>query len=103
MEKLPTTLKVIRGNLGSPSVVRRFEHEAEVLARLQHPGIAQVYEAGSVEVRGFAQPFIAMELVEGVPMARSRSKSSGTSYPGASPRSTKTTRLSRVVWLPSTR
>ncbi len=38
----------------------RFEREAKVLASLNHPNIAQVYDAGT---SGAA--FIAMELVEG--------------------------------------
>ncbi|MBC7835401.1 MAG: protein kinase [Phycisphaerales bacterium] len=63
-------LKVIRRGLGSPSMLRRFEHEAEMLGRLQHPGIAQIFEAGAAEVEpGWGQqPFIAMELVKGVPL-----------------------------------
>src|ERR1043165_6645659 len=34
-------LKLMRRAMAIPSVLRRFEHEAEVLGRLQHPGIAQ--------------------------------------------------------------
>jgi tetratricopeptide (TPR) repeat protein len=58
-------LKVLRGECASPSRLRRFEHEAELLARLQHPGIAQVFEAGTAEVAGRRLPFIALEYVEG--------------------------------------
>ena len=61
-------LKVIRGTL-SAQLLRRFEHESQVLGRLQHPGIAQVYEAGSVtDDRGEVVPFFAMELIKGVPL-----------------------------------
>lgn len=61
-------LKVIRGTL-SAQLLRRFEHESQVLGRLQHPGIAQVYEAGSVQdERGDVVPFFAMELIKGVPL-----------------------------------
>src|SRR5262245_60878077 len=35
-------LKVIRPILISPQLLRRFEFEAEILGRLQHPGIAQI-------------------------------------------------------------
>jgi non-specific serine/threonine protein kinase/serine/threonine-protein kinase len=38
-------IKVIRGGLFSAELRRRFEYEAQVLAGLQHPGIAQLYEA----------------------------------------------------------
>jgi len=40
-------LKVIRQGIISPSAARRFEYEAQVLARLHHPHIAQIIEAGT--------------------------------------------------------
>ncbi|MBY0312980.1 MAG: serine/threonine-protein kinase [Phycisphaerales bacterium] len=40
-------LKVMRAGIASPAVLRRFEYEAQLLARLRHPGIAQIYEAGT--------------------------------------------------------
>ena len=58
-------LKVIRPGLVSPEIVKRFSHEAQILARLQHPGIAQVYEAGMGED---GQPFFAMEYIRGMPL-----------------------------------
>ncbi|CAG0981174.1 eukaryotic-like serine/threonine-protein kinase [Phycisphaerales bacterium] len=60
-------LKVIRRGYATPSLLRRFEHEAEVLGKLQHPGIAQIYEAGASEIEPGEppQPYIAMELVRG--------------------------------------
>ena len=61
-------LKVIRPGLLNRGVLRRFEHEAAVLGQLHHPGIAQVYEAGTVQTPVGKQPFIAMELVRGEPL-----------------------------------
>ncbi|MBS0196990.1 MAG: protein kinase [Planctomycetes bacterium] len=61
-------LKVIRRASASPSLVRRFEHEAEVLGRLQHPGIAQIYEAGQADAGLGPQPFISMEFIRGKPL-----------------------------------
>ncbi len=64
-------LKVIGCAFGTPpaSLLRRFEHEARLLGRLRHPGIAQVYEAGVHESdSGRLTPFIAMELVDGEPI-----------------------------------
>ncbi len=58
-------LKVIRSELVSLDLVRRFRHEAQILARLQHPGIAQVYEAG---VNSNGRPFFAMEFIRGRPL-----------------------------------
>jgi tetratricopeptide (TPR) repeat protein len=60
-------LKVIRPGLVSPELLRRFAREAQILGRLHHPGIAQVYDAG-VAVGG--QPYFAMELIAGVPLDR---------------------------------
>ncbi len=57
-------LKVMRA-LATTGGVRRFEREAEALARLQHPGIAAVYEVGTAETAWGACPYLAMELVEG--------------------------------------
>lgn len=58
-------LKVIRPELATPSMLRRFRLEAAVLAQLQHPGIAHVYEAGVGDAR---RPYFAMELVRGRPL-----------------------------------
>jgi len=56
-------LKVLRPGLLSADAVRRFEYEAQILARLKHPGIAQIIEAGTAP---HGQPFFAMEYVDGV-------------------------------------
>jgi WD40 repeat protein len=60
-------LKIIRPGVGTRGLIRRFEHEAEILGRLHHPGIAQVYEAGAapIGVDHTTRPFIAMELIRG--------------------------------------
>lgn len=67
-------LKVIRPGLLSPEMLRRFEYEAEVLARLEHPGIARIYEAGIANTQLGPQPFFAMELVEGLKLDEYLSK-----------------------------
>jgi WD40 repeat protein len=61
-------LKLLRPGCLSPSLLRRFELEAEVLGRLQHPGIAQVFEAGTADTGSGPQPFFAMELIVGRPL-----------------------------------
>ncbi len=60
-------LKLIRPGLATPTLLRRFEREAELLGRLRHPGIAQVHSAGVHQTPTGALPYIAMELVHGVP------------------------------------
>ncbi|MCP4245672.1 MAG: tetratricopeptide repeat protein [bacterium] len=61
-------LKVIRPAVVSKQMLRRFEHEAQLLGRLQHSGIAQIFEAGTAETGQGQQPFFAMELVQGQPL-----------------------------------
>ncbi len=61
-------LKVIRAGLATPSAMRRFEHEAHILGRLQHPGIAQIYEAGASDESTGVRGFFAMEYVRGRPL-----------------------------------
>ena len=38
-------LKVIKPRMAIPKLLRRFAQESQALGRLQHPGIAQIYEA----------------------------------------------------------
>jgi serine/threonine protein kinase len=71
-------LKVMLGAaLGTPALQatsrssrRRFEIEADLLGRLQHPAIAQVYEAGMFESDEGPQPYFAMEYIEGRPITQ---------------------------------
>ena len=58
-------LKVIRPGMVSRKLVQRFRHEAQVLGQLRHPGIAQIYEAGTEDRGQGGQPYFAMELVTG--------------------------------------
>ncbi|MGP1308793.1 MAG: protein kinase domain-containing protein [Phycisphaerales bacterium] len=58
-------LKVIRLGSISPSTLHRFEREAHTLARLSHPGIARIYDAGAEATKFGNVPYFAMELIEG--------------------------------------
>ena len=58
-------LKVIRPGFVNAALLRRFEQEAHALGRLQHPGIAQIYEAGTADSGFGPQPFFAMEFIAG--------------------------------------
>lgn len=62
-------LKLLKPGLASPEIIRRFEFETKALGRLQHPGIAHIYEAGVSESSVGARPYFAMELVEGVSLS----------------------------------
>jgi Tfp pilus assembly protein PilF/predicted Ser/Thr protein kinase len=58
-------LKVTKSAVASPELRRRFELESLALGRLQHPGIAQIYEAGTAETSVGPQQYFAMEFVHG--------------------------------------
>lgn len=61
-------LKVIKPHMTSASVLERFRFETQTLAKLTHPGIAQIYEAGTTTTDAGEQPYFAMELVRGKPL-----------------------------------
>ncbi len=57
-------VKVIRGQLATASLRKRFELETHILGRLNHPGICKIYEAAT----DAESCFFAMELVDGKPL-----------------------------------
>jgi len=59
-------LKIIKPGLAVGERLWRFEQEAQALGRLQHPGIAQIYEASTADTGFGPQPYFAMELVRGL-------------------------------------
>jgi tetratricopeptide (TPR) repeat protein len=61
-------LKVIKSGFATAEALRRFQHESQALGRLQHPGIAQIYEASTNDTGFGPQPYFAMELVRGCPL-----------------------------------
>jgi len=58
-------LKLAPTALATPAMLRRFEFELTVLARLSHPGIARIYHADTLETPDGPRPYFAMELVRG--------------------------------------
>jgi serine/threonine protein kinase/Tfp pilus assembly protein PilF len=58
-------LKMIAAEHVAPSARRRFQTEAETIARLHHPNIVQIFDIGEYQGR----PFLALELVEGGSLA----------------------------------
>ncbi|MDF1506188.1 serine/threonine-protein kinase, partial [Roseisolibacter sp. H3M3-2] len=60
-------LKLVRGDLAAPDRVARFLVERRVLARLDHPNVARLLDAG---VADDGTPWFAMEHVDGAPLDR---------------------------------
>ena len=58
-------IKVIKRGLNTHTIVRRFRHERQILASLDHPNIARLLDGG-VSAEGL--PFYVMEFIEGEPM-----------------------------------
>jgi len=56
-------LKVLSSS--GPDLERRFRRETEVLASLEHPNIARLYEAGVATVGAVDVPYLAMAYVDG--------------------------------------
>jgi serine/threonine protein kinase/WD40 repeat protein len=58
-------LKIIKVGMDTREVVARFEAERQALALMDHPNIAQVYDAGATDD---GRPYFVMEPVPGVPI-----------------------------------
>jgi non-specific serine/threonine protein kinase/serine/threonine-protein kinase len=58
-------IKVLKLGMDAESIVRRFRHERQILASLEHPFIAGLLDGGTTPD---GRPYFAMEYVEGVPI-----------------------------------
>jgi WD40 repeat protein/serine/threonine protein kinase len=58
-------IKVIKLGMDTCALITRFEAERQALARMDHPNIARVFDAG---VTGRGRPFFVMGLVAGEPI-----------------------------------
>ena len=58
-------LKLVDPGIASDGALRRFRAEREILARLQHPNIAALFDGGTTED---GRPYLVMELVAGRPL-----------------------------------
>lgn len=58
-------IKLLPPGKGTEAVLRRFEHEEQVLATLNHPSIARLYDGGLTEE---GRPYFVMEYVAGQPI-----------------------------------
>ena len=58
-------IKVIRPGLLREELIERFQRERQILANLNHPGIARLLDGGTLED---GAPYIVMEYVDGEPL-----------------------------------
>ncbi|HEY6922135.1 MAG TPA: serine/threonine-protein kinase, partial [Steroidobacteraceae bacterium] len=63
--KRPVAIKLLHPGLQGDEFVARFALERDILARLAHPNIARLYDAGLTPAR---QPYLALEFVAGTPI-----------------------------------
>ncbi|HEV3062801.1 MAG TPA: tetratricopeptide repeat protein [Vicinamibacterales bacterium] len=60
-------IKMIRRGMDSELVIRRFRHERQILASLDHPHIASLFDGGTTPD---GLPYFVMEYVAGIPIDR---------------------------------
>jgi len=58
-------IKILKAGMDSRAVLARFEAERQALARMEHPAIAKVFDAGETEA---GRSYFVMELVAGEPI-----------------------------------
>ncbi|MFG0257450.1 MAG: serine/threonine-protein kinase, partial [Phycisphaerales bacterium JB043] len=58
-------IKILKPGMDSRQIIARFEAERQTLARMDHPGIARIFDAGSTPQ---GRPFVVMEHVQGAPI-----------------------------------
>jgi len=74
-------LKIIKPGMNTREVVARFEAERQALAMMDHPNIARVLDAGTIDASNsqlstphspllLGRPYFVMELVKGIPITR---------------------------------
>ena len=60
-------IKILKRGMDTDAILRAFENERRVLARLEHPGIARILDGGRTSD---GLPYLVMERVDGAPIHR---------------------------------
>jgi serine/threonine protein kinase len=68
--KRKVAVKFIRSGMRSARALARFEFEMDILARMEHPGVARIIDAGTANYRGARRPYFVMEYVDGTTLDR---------------------------------
>ena len=60
-------LKVVKLGMDTAQVLSRFDNERQALAMMDHPNIAQIFDAGATPT---GRPYFVMEYIEGTPITQ---------------------------------
>src|ERR1035437_3094393 len=60
-------LKVVKLGMDTAQVLARFNNERQALAMMDHPNIAQIFDAGATTN---GRPYFVMEYIEGAPITQ---------------------------------
>jgi len=60
-------LKLVKRGMDTDDILLRFRYERQILASLEHPNIARLYDGGAT---ADGRPYLVMEYIEGVPITR---------------------------------
>src|SRR3984957_10165364 len=60
-------LKVVKLGMDTAQVLARFHPERQALAMMDHPNIAQIFDAGATDK---GRPYFVMEYIEGAPITQ---------------------------------
>ncbi len=63
--KQKVAIKILKQGLTTKYLIKRFENERQILADLQHPNIAKLFDGGKT-IDGL--PYLVMEYIEGIPI-----------------------------------
>jgi eukaryotic-like serine/threonine-protein kinase len=65
--KKQVAVKLIKRGLDTDEIIRRFRHERQILATLDHPNITRLIDGGATED---GSPYLVMDYVEGKPLTK---------------------------------
>lgn len=65
--KKRVALKLVKRGMDTDDILRRFRHERQILAALEHPNIARLYDGGATDD---GRSYLVMEYVDGLPIDR---------------------------------
>ena len=60
-------IKLIKRGFDTDDIIRRFRHERQILAALDHPNITRLLDGGATDD---GLPYLVMDFVEGLPLAK---------------------------------